>query len=88
MKLICILEAAQSENAKREKAKVKVFTKKIIDFLLNNGFDECLLDTKGKIKPCKYQNCPECRFWDVCPKFWTRFEDSKKVMIISGEGRK
>lgn len=90
MKLMCILEAAQSETAKRKKEKVEALTKEIVKFLFKFGGDTCYIDTRAKINPCKYQDCPKCRFWDVCGKLWTRFSDRQKVVIVTGEirGRK
>ena len=84
MKLVCIVELA-----KQKKEKVEAFSKKIIEllekeYLLTWGS----IDTRAKIFPCKYQDCPNCRFNDLCIRLGlSMYKESKKVMIIEAKTR-
>lgn len=86
---MCILELGQGKMTERRKEKLEASSKEIVKFLEEKYLlTWCSIDTRGKIFPCEYKNCPECRFWDVCGGLDLRkYSESKEVMIIEATTR-
>jgi len=89
MKIVCILESGGRKTTERRKEKLEASSKEIVKLLEEKYLlTWCSIDTMAEIFPCKYQDCPNCRFYDLCIRLGlSKYSESKKVMIIEAKTR-